>query len=110
MVQHKELAAGRMAELSFVEAMAHVGSEVERAMKWRAKGNKAYAALAVNRALELLDLTLDCTRGFPRLKEAARVREALIDYFYGKNEYQSDDLSWSKYFMPFTYAARFPNL
>lgn len=106
MIQHKELAEGRWRRLSFVEAMANIGSEVERAMKWRAKKNPAYAELAFNRALELIDLTLQCTREFPRLKETARMREVLLDYFYGQNEYHSTDQAWSRYFTQFTLAAR----
>jgi hypothetical protein len=31
---HKELAAGRWLEFSFMEQMANIGSEVERAIKW----------------------------------------------------------------------------
>jgi hypothetical protein len=31
--QHKELAAGRWKELSFIEQMANIGSEIERALE-----------------------------------------------------------------------------
>ncbi|MDP3921190.1 MAG: hypothetical protein Q8R76_10355 [Candidatus Omnitrophota bacterium] len=106
MTQHRELAAGRWSRFSFAEAMANIGSEVERAMKWRAKKNPQYSELALQRALELIQLTLNSTRQLPRLKETARVREALIDYFYGENEYHSTDEAWSRYFTQFTLAAR----
>ena len=39
--------------------MANVGSEVERALNWQAKGNKEYSRLAFERALELLDFTTE---------------------------------------------------
>ena len=104
--QHKELAAGRWKELSLVEQMANIGSEVGRALKWRAKGNVGYAQRAFERALELADLTLDATTGFSRLKEVARMREALVDYFCGSNEFKSTEESWNKYFLHFAYAAR----
>ncbi len=103
--QHKELAKGRWKEFSFVEQMAHIGGEVERAMNWRSK-NTDYSKRAAERALELIDLTLAELKGFPRLKEIARVRETLVDYFFGSNEYKSTDESWRKYFFCFTYAAR----
>jgi hypothetical protein len=32
--------------------------------------------------LELIDLSLECGGPFSRLREIARLREALIDYFY----------------------------
>ncbi len=104
--QHKELAAGRWKEMPFVEQMANVGSEVERALKWRSKQNTAYAEKAIERALELVDLTLASATEFSRLKEVARVREALVDYFYETNEFGSTDVLWRKYFMYFACAAR----
>jgi hypothetical protein len=55
---HKELASGRWAQLSFVEQMGNIGSEVERALIWKAKNNPDYSMRAFERALELLDLTL----------------------------------------------------
>ena len=104
--QHKELATGRWKTLSFFEQMANIGSEVERALKWRAKHNAAYSQKAFERALELIDLTLDSIRGFARLKELTRLREAIVDYFSGSNEFASTEASWQKYFSSFTYAAR----
>ena len=103
--QHKELAAGRWRELSLVEQMANVGSEVERALKWKEKSNVDYSDKACERALELLDLTLACQKA-PHLTEIARVREALVDYFSGSNEFVSSEKSWRRYFLEFTYAAR----
>ena len=104
--QHKELAKGRWSKLSFLEQMANIGSEVERALNWRAKNNMAYSHQACERALELIDLTLEAVKGFARLKELARLRETIVDYFFGKNQYKSTEASWKKYFMCFTYAAR----
>lgn len=104
--QHKELAAGRWRKFSFLEQMANIGSEVERALNWRAKDNSAYSQQAFERALELLDLTLGSGWKLPRLKEVARAREALVDYFAGENRFSSSDESWRKYFFAFLYAAR----
>lgn len=105
-VQHKELAQGRWAQLSLCEQMAHIGSEVSRALNWRNKGNEVYSKKAAARALELLDLSLDCPGSYPRLREQARVREALVDYFYGSNQFSSSERLWRRYFDPFAYAAR----
>jgi hypothetical protein len=104
--QHKDLSAGRWNQLSFLEQMSNIGSEVERALNWRAKHNTAYSQQALERAFELIDLTLDSIKGFPRLKELARLREALVDYFLGTNQFVSTGESFSKYFLNFTYAAR----
>ena len=104
--QHKELAAGRWNKLSFCEQMANIGSEVERALTWRTKNNVVYSNNAFERALELVDLTLESVSSFARLKEIARMRETMVDYFAGSNQFSSTDSSWRKYFSCFTYAVR----
>lgn len=104
--QHQDLAAGRWGQLTFLEQMANVGSEVERALSWRAKEHVPYSQRAFERALELLDLTLAGASTSTRLKELARVREAIVDFFAGSNLYRSTEASWRRYFLAFTYAAR----
>jgi hypothetical protein len=105
-IEHKECAQGRWEELSFCEQMANVGSEVSRALNWRKKGQDASSQKAACRALELLDLTIRPMKKFSRLKELCRVRECLVDYFYGVNEFSSSEALWRKYFDHFNYAAR----
>lgn len=104
--QHKDLAKGRWNELSFLEQMANIGSEVERALNWKSKNNTAYCQKAAERALELVDLTLDVIKKFSRRKELTRMRETLVDYFFGDNLFVSTAESWRSYFSHFTYAAR----
>ncbi len=103
--QHKELSSGRWQKLSFMEQMANIGSEVERAILWREK-NKDYARKALFRQLELLDLTIADQKNQLRLKELTRLREALVDYFAFDNQYHSSDRLWRSYFYPFNFAAR----
>lgn len=83
---HRDLAAGRWFELPRVEQLAHVGSEVER-------------------ALALLDLTIADVKHRSRLRELTRLREVLADYFWFDNRYGSTDESWHRYFDAFTHAA-----
>lgn len=104
--QHKELASGRWQQLSICEQMANIGSEVERTIKWKHKNKQEYSQRAFKRALELLDLSISSQKSFSKLKELARVREALVDYFMFDNTYKSNDKAWQKYFYAFTYAAR----
>lgn len=104
--QHRKLAPGRWAQMSLCEQMANVGSEISRAFNWRNKGKDDFSKKAVNRALDLLDLTISLIRKYSRLKELFRVREGLIDFFYGKNEFSSSEILWRKYFDHFNYAAR----
>ncbi|MFH0876655.1 MAG: hypothetical protein V1863_00340 [Candidatus Omnitrophota bacterium] len=104
--QHQELAKGRWFEFSLVEQLANVGSEVERTINWRNKGNHQYSRLAFERALELLSLTIDDPKNKARLKEPTRLYELLVDYFAGDNLYASSDKLWRNYFLAFAYAAR----
>lgn len=108
--QHKNLASGRWFELSFFEQMANIGSEVERSIKWKNKGNNEYGQKALERALELIYFTVEDPKNQPRLKEILRMKEMLIDYLAFDNEYKSTDQSWQKYFYAFNYAARVKNL
>ena len=92
--------------MPLIERMANIGGEVERALRWRAKNNAEYSRMAFERALELIDLSLRYSHKHTHLKEFARLREALVDYFCGANEFESTESSWKSYFSCFTYAAR----
>ena len=104
--QHKSLANGRWQKLSFFEQMANIGSEVERAIKWKNKNNTQYCRMAFERALELLDLTVDNEKKGNQLRELLRLREVLVDYFAFENIYGSSDQKWHNYFYAFSFAAR----
>lgn len=104
--QHKQLAQGRWFDMSVVEQLANVGSEVERTILWKKKNNPDYSNKAFVRALELLDLTVEDAKNKSRLKEILRLREALVDYFVFDNQFSSSDESWRKYFYSFNFAAR----
>lgn len=106
MQQHKQLASGKWFKMSISEQLANVGSEVERTILWKNKNNPDYSNRALERALELLDLTVEDAKNRYRLKEILRVREALVDYFMFDNEFSSSDELWRKYFYPFIFAAR----
>ena len=103
--QHAELAAGRWQTFPLVEQLANVGSEVERALSWADKGNPSLSEKALGRALELLGLTIEDPRHLHRLKELTRLREALLDFFLGDNEFGSTPASWHGYFHAFGMAA-----
>jgi hypothetical protein len=104
--QHRDLAAGRWFQFSLIEQMANTGSEVERALNWKQRGNAEYSTRAIERALELLDLTIADARNRGRLKELTRVREVLVDYFYADNGFGSSPARWRTYFNAFAVAAR----
>lgn len=102
-LQHKDLSNGRWAEMPFAEQMANIGSEVSRALNWRKKGKKDLSQKAFNRALELIDITVSSVKRYPKLKELCRVRESLVDFFFGTNQFCSSELLLRKYFDHFAY-------
>ena len=61
--------------------MANIGSEVYRTSTWLSKGNKEYAQKAFERALELIDLTLECGLRGSALRELTRTREVFCELF-----------------------------
>ena len=99
--------ASRWKEMSLVEQLGNVGSEVERAFSWKRKGNDEFAGRAFDRSLELIDLTI----GDPRwkggkLKELTRLREFLCDLFLGDIKYGMTEEFFSRYFLEFAVAAQ----
>lgn len=93
-------------QLSLSEQMANIGSEVIRAARWHNGGEKEHKKKALERALELFDLTLSDKRWKNRAKEIARMREVICDFFYSGNEYRSSLSSLDNYFLHFALAAR----
>lgn len=103
---HKDLAAGGWTKYNLMEQLGNVGSDVDRAIRWKEKGNQKYFEDAFDRALELLYLTIADPRWKKRLKELCRAKEVLCDFFYGGNQYGSTAESLQKYFYHFALAAR----
>jgi len=106
-MKHREMAAGRWWTLTLSEQLGNVGSEVSRTLKWRTR-NPQVAQGAMERALELIDLTLDDPRhrtSVARLREICRVREVLLDFLAGPNQYGSTAVTLQRYFDAFAVAA-----
>lgn len=101
--------------MSLTEQMANIGSEVSRAANWRKRGNASREASSVDRALELMDLSIASATSVPRpdgagklaaLKELTRCREVICDYFLGANDYNTNPEDLIKYFDQFAIALR----
>lgn len=102
---HKEAAAGRWLKFTLLEQLANIGTDLERAIKWKNKGNFEDSQNAFERALELWDLTIADPKNKGRLREIVRARELFIDFFLFSNEYKFTDTWWHNYFFEFAYAA-----
>src|SRR5580704_9185721 len=97
---YKDLAPERWFSFSLMMQLANVGTDVERAIQWKAQGDLEGSKQAFFSALELLDFTIADPKNIKRgvLRELCPLREALVDYFMYDNEYKSSDELWSRYF------------
>ena len=106
-VHHSGLAAGRWSEMSLMDQLGNIGTEVARSARAKEAGSEQRAWRALERALELFDLTIDDPRWRDhRLGEICRAREVVCDFIAGDNEYGSTADSLTRYFLPFAVAAR----
>lgn len=105
MRRHSDLQESQWNELTLIDQLANIGSDVIRTITWRQKGRLEEARAAFERALELIDLTIRDPKNRKRLREIVRTREALVDHFVYDNEYNTTDKIWYNYFFDFNYAS-----
>ena len=104
---HPDLAAGRWLTLSLANQLGNVGSEYERALSWKQRGEVARFELAFARLLELLDLTIADSRWQNhRLKELTRLREVICDELFNEVHEFSHPTDLRGYFLYFGILAR----
>lgn len=103
---HPTLAAGRWASLTLSQQLANIGSEVSRLVRARERGDTVAAERALERALELLDLTQARWRRAPRALELSRLRELICGIFLREREYEVSSNTLEAYFLPFALRGR----
>jgi len=88
------------------EQLGNVSTEIGRAIRAREQGSDGLDG-ALERALELLDLTIGDPRWRgSRRREIARAREVTCDFLAGDNQHGSTSASVAGYFFAFALAAR----
>jgi len=97
---HKTLSREKWQSLGLNAQLANIGSEVSRITHWQ-EGNRGQTERALERALELVDLTLEDKRWRTRGSEIARLREALCDSFAGQRTFEIPTESLEDYFLAF---------
>ena len=104
---HPELAAGRWFTLSLANQLGNVGSEYERALSWKRRGDEPRFEHAFARLLELLDLTIADPRWKNhRLKELTRLREVICDELFNDVQEFVHPSDLRQYFLYFGILAR----
>ena len=104
---HPTLASGRWHTFSLAEQLGNIGSDISRALHAKEAGDSTHMQPALDRALELFDLTMtDPKHRGRRLREICRMREAVCDYFFGENTYGSTPATLDHYFLTLALLAR----
>ena len=99
--------AERWGNLTIAEQLAHVGSEVERALRAHEAGNDARRDFAIGRALELFDLTVaDARWRGPRRREVLRAREDFCGQLFADGPPAASAAGLRRYFLAFAVLAR----
>jgi hypothetical protein len=99
--------ARRWAALTLLEQLAHVGSEVERAIRAFENANQARFTGALARALELFDLTAADPRwANPKRREILRAREEFCRLFFDESVPEQSAAGLRRYFLAFARGAR----
>lgn len=104
---HGDNIATSWRQMSLEAQLGNIGSEFERALRWKAKKQQPMFAKATERMLELFDLTLADTRWHNhRLKELTRAREVACAELYGDKELSGNPEGLKRYFLQFATFAR----
>lgn len=93
--------------LSLAEQLGNVGSDFDRALRWKEKGQAALALNASIRALQQLDQTLaDDRHTGLRRREIARVREEVCRELFSDTLDRASTQQLHNYFLAFATAAQ----
>lgn len=101
---HKNLNEGTWETLGFKKQMGNIGSEISRAIKWQEKNRDDRMRGAVDRALELIDLSINSTNKSTTQAELCRAREEICDYFIGDNTFMTNPKKMLAYYDQFALA------
>jgi hypothetical protein len=102
---HESLAAGRWQTMTLPQQLGNAGSEFERALSWKNQGVSDKFESALERFVELMDLTVSDPRWRgPRRRELARVKEHSL--FLLTNDEKTEDVPLQNYFLQFALLAR----
>ena len=98
----------RWANMSIFDQMGNISSEVGRSFNARRQGQVENENLAMVRALDLFDATIDdlIARKSIRSKEVIRSKEQYLSTLLNPNFDEKAGASIEKYFMQFAIAAR----
>ena len=80
LIHHKGLNLERWAAFPLHTQLLNVGSEISRAREMRRAGDRLQEERCYERALELIDITIETTRNLAQLRELTLLREAVASF------------------------------
>ena len=95
----------RWFKFSLCEQMGHIGSEISRASVWENKHDLKSRNNALERALELIDVTKDDSRLYKRRRELCLLREMVADKYIDAAIYNTSLKDLEKYCLDFALVA-----
>ncbi len=100
--------SNRWSNMNIFEQMGNIYSEVGRSFNAKRRGDEAGCQAAIERAIELFDLTTTTliASKSPKAKEVLRAKETYLKYLYDTSVNTDEINSLDKYFMQFAIAAR----
>lgn len=81
--------------------ISNIGSEVNRALRWKNKNEKEKRMFFFNKSIELIRLTERDPKNRHRIRELHFCEEELADYFLGENLYGTTEAMLLKYYDAF---------
>lgn len=93
--------------MTLAEQLGNIGSDYDRALRWKTKGNAKMVEGALTRALEQIDLSLSDPRwAGPRRREIARLRDEVCQEIMAGGINTTSARQLQRYFMSFAIADR----
>lgn len=89
--------------MTIFEQLGNIASEISRAMNWENKGDEVSKKNALERALELIDLTLAGNR---TNREMTRLKEFVAEHYLSNGNYRVQLSEIYDYLLPFALVAR----
>ncbi|MBI3292818.1 MAG: hypothetical protein HYZ73_08445 [Elusimicrobia bacterium] len=80
---HPGLSVEKWRSRPYADQILHIASELNRTQHWMKRNEQGYVQGSLERALELIDLTVSSNQGTRPLRELLRLREALGGYYVG---------------------------
>jgi len=93
-------------QFSLAQQMANIGGEVSRMIAAKERGDESNLRQSAERALEILDLTINSHQKKSCFKELLRLRDVLADYGFNLFNFVVSGRELNEYFLPFAFLAR----